>query len=172
MNIQNALIREHSKANTMRIVAYIGVNQERFDELMALLGGEDALIAQRAAWVVGHSGVKHPKLVQKHFQEMIDCLKKPKNHDAIKRNILRVWQFVSFPEAHIGEITDLCFDYLMSSKEAVAIKVFAMTILHNITKSIPELQNELRLLIEDQMPYGSAGFRSRGRKILKQISAS
>ena len=170
MNFRTSLIQRYSKEHTNQMVNYIGADQSKFDELMELFLGEDALLAQRAAWVMGHSGIKHPKLIDKHFQAMIDNLKKPNLHDGIKRNTLRVWQFVDLPEDFIGEVADICFNYLMSHKEAIAIKVFSMTVLFNISQKIPELQNELRLLIEDQMPHGSAGFRSRGKKILKKLN--
>ena len=153
----------------MRIVEYIGSDQARFDELMDIFLDSDKELVKRAAWVMGHSGVKQPRLAYKHFEALIEKIKEPQIGDAFKRNTLRMWQFMDVPEEYIGEVADICFDLLMSMKEAVAIKVFAMTVLANIVQKIPELKNELRLLIEDQMPYGSAGFKSRGRKILKRL---
>lgn len=46
-----------------------------------------------------------------------------------------------------------------------------MTILHNLSKEHPDLKNELRVAIEEQMPYASAGFKSRGNKILKALGS-
>lgn len=169
MNIRTALINEYSKSNTMRIVEYIGSDQTRFDELMDIFLESDKELVKRAAWVMGHSGVKQPRLAYKHFPALIEKMKEPQIGDAFKRNTLRMWQFMDVSEEYIGEVADICFDLLMSMKEPVAIKVFSMTVLANIVQKIPELKNELRLLIEDQMPYGSAGFKSRGRKILKQL---
>ncbi len=169
MDIRTSLVNKYSKANTMQIVAYIDNDQARFDELIEVLLGGDKELEKRAAWVLGHSAKHCPKLADKHFQTFIDKLKEPDVGDATKRNILRVWEFLDIPEEHIGEIADICFDFLMSMKEPIAIKVFSMTVLYNITQKIPELKNELRLLIEDQMPYGSAGFKSRGRRILKGL---
>ncbi|MEZ4886078.1 MAG: hypothetical protein R3E32_15190 [Chitinophagales bacterium] len=169
MDIRTTLLQKHSKANTMQIVDFIGDDQTRFDELMELLLNGEPLVVQRAAWAVGHCGVTYPRLIHKHFQSMIDKLKQPNIHDAVKRNTVRVWQFVEIPEEFMGSIASICFDYLADVKQAVAIKIFSMTVLLNITQKVPELKNELRLLIEEQMPYGSAGFRSRGRKTLKQL---
>ncbi|GHN02752.1 hypothetical protein WSM22_42410 [Cytophagales bacterium WSM2-2] len=59
----------------------------------------------------------------------------------------------------------------MDKKEPVAVRVFSMTVLGNLAVKVPELRNELIPLIEDQMPYVSAGFVSRGRKVLKQLKA-
>jgi hypothetical protein len=44
-----------------------------------------------------------------------------------------------------------------------------MTVLLNIVKYVPELKEELKIIIEDQMPYASAGFQSRGKKTLKAL---
>ncbi|MCK5279227.1 MAG: hypothetical protein KAQ62_19445, partial [Cyclobacteriaceae bacterium] len=59
---------------------------------------------------------------------------------------------------------------LNSGKEPVAVKVFAMTVLFNIVQVYPELSEELEISIEEQMPFCSAGFKSRGRKVLKALS--
>jgi hypothetical protein len=87
--------------------------------------------------------------------------------DAVKRNTLRLLQDRELPSEVLGVATDVGFKIMESRAEPIAVKVFAMTMLANICKKVPELKNELKLLIEDQMPYGSAGFRSRGKRILK-----
>ena len=39
----------------------------------------------------------------------------------------------------------------------------------NLSKTLPELKNELTPIIEDQMPHGSPAFISRARKALKEL---
>ncbi|MGI9545496.1 MAG: hypothetical protein ACR2MX_19700, partial [Cyclobacteriaceae bacterium] len=90
---------------------------------------------------------------------------------ALKRNTLRLWQDLDIPKSLEGEVANICFGYLSSSREPIAIKVFSMTVLLNLTKRIPELSNELQILVEDQLPYGSAGFKSRGRKVLRALKS-
>jgi len=46
-----------------------------------------------------------------------------------------------------------------------------MTVLANIAQKEPELKNELRLVIEQQLSHGSTGFCSRARKVLKMIGS-
>ena len=111
---------------------------------------------------------KHPFLIKPYLPLLVKQLHNPK-HDAVKRNVLRILQFIDIPDEVMGELADLCFNFLTSSKEAIAIKVFAMTILERIVRQYPELTQELIIIIEDQMPYGSAGFKSRGTKILKAL---
>ncbi len=52
---------------------------------------------------------------------------------------------------------------------ASAVKAFAMQILCNICEKEPELANELMMIIEDQIPHSSIGFKNRGTKILKLL---
>ena len=97
-------------------------------------------------------------------------LKKSGLQDAVKRNSIRFMQQIELPEKHHGEIMDMCFNYLESPKESLAVKVFSMSVLGNLTKYYPEIKTELKLIIEDQLPHQSAGFKSRAKKILKDLS--
>src|SRR5690606_8003813 len=124
-------------------------------------------IAQRAAWSVSYCAEKFPELIYPYCSEMVDYLQTPGIHDSIKRNILRIFQDIDIPVALEESLLELCFGYLMDRKEAVAIRVFAMQVLANLSKKYPEIKNELRILIEDELPYAKPAFVSRGRKILK-----
>ncbi|MFT6970886.1 MAG: hypothetical protein ACJAXX_001453 [Roseivirga sp.] len=44
-----------------------------------------------------------------------------------------------------------------------------MTVLLYIARNVAELNNELKIIIERQMPSSSAGFKSRGNKTLKAL---
>ena len=168
MDLKAEILREYSKPNAQRISRYIGDDQKRFDELMVLFLNDTYRVTQRAAWIVSHCIDQHPHLIKLHLKSIIANLSGPVNV-AVKRNTVRVLQFLEIPKSLMGPLAEICFQYLQSTSETVAVKVFSMTILANITKTIPELKNELRIIIEDQMPYGSAGFISRGKKILRAL---
>jgi hypothetical protein len=57
----------------------------------------------------------------------------------------------------------------MDPKEPIAVRVFSMSVLANITRHEPDLKKELRIIIEDQLPFASAGFRARAKKVLKEL---
>lgn len=82
---------------------------------------------------------------------------------------LRLLQYISIPLSLQGKTINLCFDFLNNPKEPIAVRVFAMTVLGNLAKENADLKNEIIMVIEDQLPYGSAGFLSRGKKVLKQL---
>ncbi len=168
MNIKEALKAEHSKAVTTQIVNYVGKDKKRFKELMALFQGKDNRLSQRASWPVGYCGVDHPELILPYLKQMIADLHKPV-HNAIKRNTLRIMAELDLPDELIGEAADISFTFLDDPKEAIATRVFAMSVCFNITKKEPELANELKLIIEDHFPHSTAGFKSRGKRILKEL---
>ena len=169
MDLETEILREHSKRQSVRIAKWIGRDENRFRELMALFLKGEYRVTQRAAWIVKHCADKHADLVIPYFNKMIDRMLEPGVHVAVKRNVIRIFQDIDIPPQLAGKVATICFELFGSAKEPVAVKVFSMTVLANIARREPELKNEIRILIEQQMPTGSAGFRSRGMKILKQL---
>lgn len=168
MNIKTELLREHSKSQVMKIVNFIGDDEARFAELVQLFLHSDYRINQRSAWAVGHCGILHPSLIKPYFSAFLQKLQEPNIHDAVKRNIVRIWEEVELPEEYLGEIFDVCYGYLYSN-EPYAIQAFSMTVCYRISQQIPELKQELRLTIEDLLMKhqdGSPAIKSRGKKIL------
>lgn len=164
--LKEQLLSEHSKAQCLRIVKWVGNDQKRFDELFKIfLSGEYREI-QHAAWPISYCVVDHPQLIKKHWAALIKTLHKPVIHDAVKRNSMRLLQDIEIPEKYEGKIMDIAFGYVASQTEAIAIKAFALTVLGNFTTKYPEIIPELRTLIEYQLPYQTAAFRSRAKKIL------
>lgn len=169
MNIREALFLEHSKAQSDKIVSYIGSDESRFDELMHLFFYAESRIAQRAAMAVGWSGLRNPSFLPKYMNKMMDCLAQEGVHDAVKRNILRILQEIAIPEEYEGQLTDICFDLILNPNEPSAIKAFAMTVLSNICQKYPELAQEFCLIIRENWEHESPAFKSRGKKILKKF---
>jgi hypothetical protein len=169
VKLKEEILREHSKAQCTKIVKWVGNSQQRFDELFHLFLNDEYRVVQRAAWPVSYCVDEHPELISKHWKELMQNLKKPNLHNAVKRNSMRLMQDIELPEAYHGKIMDMGFKYLESPKETLAVKVFSMSVLGNLAKKYPEIKTELKLIIEDQLPYQSAGFKSRAKMVLKQL---
>ncbi len=162
--IKNTLYKEHVSV----VVNYIGSDSKRFDNLMKFFFSDDIRLAQRAAWVMSHCVDKQPKLASPYLNKLVKNLYKT-DKDAIKRNTLRILQLMEIPEPIWGELLEKCFEYLESNNEAIAIRVFSMTVAYNISTKVPEIKPELKALIEEIIIYGSAGLKSRGNSILKKL---
>jgi hypothetical protein len=168
-NLREALLKEHSKSQNQLIVRWIGNDKTRFAELISLFLGNDHRISQRAAWVLSTAAEAHPALVKPHLGKLIANLSKPGHHPSVLRNTLRFLQDMDVPEKYLGRLADSSFSLLLKSDTPIAVKAFAMTVLVNIAKKEPELIREIRLIISDMLPEGSAGIRSRGKKMLKEL---
>ena len=170
MNIKTALLKEHSKKQCDVIVKWVGNDQKRFDELFSLFLNDEYRVVQRAGWPIGYCVEKHPSLVQKHFPKLLKNLDKKGIHDAVKRNSIRLLQYVKVPEKFHGEVMDVCFRYISSPTEAVAIKAFSITVLQNLARQYPEILNEIKLVIEERWDYETVAFKTRAKKLLKEFS--
>lgn len=168
MDIRKALIEDRSKSNIDRISGILIKKPELFDQLVTLTLSREKVVAARASWLFSNVLEKEPKLLNPYLPQVINHLKRNID-DSVKRNLLRALQFCNIPENHWGELYDIGYKILTTRKNPVAIKVFSMTVLYHIVLKVPELKNELRIAIEDEFPLSSAGFKSRGRKILKSL---
>lgn len=172
MDIGKELLQRHDKANATKIADYVGHNRARFKQLIVVYLAGPNKIAQRASWPLTIGVERHPGLVLPHLKRLLDYLATPGLHDAAKRNTIRMLQYVDLPKRSHGRVISVCFRYLQDKKQPVAIRVFAMTVLGRLTKDLPDLKRELRIIIEDQLPYSSAGFISRARKVTKGLDIS
>ena len=168
MKIHEVLLAGQSKKNCDKIVKSIGNDPKKFAELMKNFFTGEYRITQRAAWPMSECVKKYPELITPYYAKLISNLSKKNLHDAIPRNTVRLLQNVDIPKKFQGRIMDICFRYVQSNETAIAIRVFSMTILENLSKIYPEIFPELKLIIEERWPHETAAFHSRARKILQR----
>ena len=169
MNLKTFLPEQYSLKDFKEAIDWINGSHERFAELMEIFFEHNSRKNQYAASVMIHCVDKWDYLLTPYLEKLILNLRNDNLKDATKRNTVRVLQDVKIPENMHGILTDICFQYLQNPSEAIAIKVFSMTIIRNLTKQYPELKEELKFILEEQIPFQSAGFRSRAGKILKNL---
>ena len=170
MNIKTALLKQHSKKQCDAIVKFIGKNPERFAELMKCFFENEYRVSQRAAWPMSYCVEKYPELIKPYFKKLLTNLNKPDLHDSVPRNTVRLLQHVEIPEKFHGQVMEICFRYISSPTEAVAIKAFSITVLQKLTKKYPEIINEIKLIIEERWDYETIAFKTRAKKLLKEFS--
>ncbi len=171
LDLKEVILKEHSKKQCNKIVGYIGNNPVRFAELVKIFLDGPYRVTQRAAWPLSCCIEQNPKLIEPHLKRVLNYTIKPNVHDAVKRNVVRLLQFIEVPKQLQGLTAEICYQFFNDKKEPIAVRVFSMTVLVNLAKKLPDLKNELIPLIEDQMPFASAGFISRGRKVLKELKS-
>lgn len=169
MDLQKLLRKEHSKKQTDRIVNYIGGDKERFAVLVELFFKGEYRITQRAAWPLSYCVRQHPELIMPYFKPLLDNLARKDIHIAVIRNTVRLLQDVEIPKKYQGRVMSTCFDFLQSPDTPIAVKAFSLTILSNLSAVYPEIRGELKLIIEEQWEQSTPAFRSRAKKVLREI---
>ncbi len=171
MDIEQALVDEHSKAQTNRIIKFIGNDKTRFKKLINIFFTGEYLLSQRAAWPLSYVAIEHPELIKPHFYKLVKKLAEPDNHPAIARNILRICEEIEIPEKHHGVLIDLCFKSIMNLKEPIATRAFAITVAAKICKNYPDLKNELILILDEFKKYPQPpAIKVRIRNAFKTLS--
>jgi hypothetical protein len=169
MNLKTEILREHSKRQAVKIANWIGPDKRRFKQLMGLFLKGEYRVTQRSAWIVGCCANRYPFLITPWLGAMIKRMQEPGVHPAVKRNVVRILQFVEIPKPLLGTVVSLCFGYLGSPSEPIAVRALSMTVLLNASQKEPELKNELQSMIEQMLPNAEPAIRARARHVMKQI---
>lgn len=170
MKIRSILLEAHGRRQAEAIAAYVGKSAERMAELVDLFLHDEYRVVQRAAGPLSLIAEERPELLAPHLEAMVMRVDEPGIPVSVKRNVVRLLQFVEVPESLHGVVMDLCFRLLEDPQETVAVRAFSMTVLANLAKTYPAIGREIALLIEEQLREGATpGFVSRARKTLLEL---
>jgi len=168
MDYIERLSREHSRTNTDAIAKAIGNDPKEFEKIIDIIFRGKAPLPQRASWLLMVVSRKNPELIKPYISLFINSVAGFKI-DGIKRNMLSALCTQEIPKRLQGKMVNICFDFILSPSETIAVKVLSLDILAKFIKDYPELKNELKAAIEDQLPKTTIAFQSKGNKILKKL---
>lgn len=168
MNIREELLKQqiHSKKHALSITEFAVLSNENFKDLIECFLSKDIHVAQRAARCVSWAARMKPEIIGSYLSILVDQLKRTDIHNAVIRNSLRILENQVIPEEFHGEVMDACFGFIQKKDTPVAMKAFSLTILFNLSKIYPDIRNELRLIIEENIVYETAAYKSRAKKII------
>lgn len=169
MDLVSKIMKEHSRRQAERIATWVGKDRKRLGQLMKLFLTGEYQVTQRAAWVVGVCADRNPEMIRPYLRRMVSRMQEPGVHDAVKRNVVRILQTADIPRDLLGTVATVCFDYLSDMDTPIAVKACSMTVLSRIAQHEPDLGRELRLVIEQHLPYGTGAIQSRARQVLKRL---
>lgn len=164
------LIPDSSKLAAMDAAGYLVKNPSQIKEALKLVFKDEYPLSMRAANVIEVCSEARPDLVKPYIDEIIQRLPSFKT-DGVKRCFLKMISMYDLPddEEKLSILLNCCFEWIMSAEETVAVKVFSLEILYNITQKESDLKQELISVIEDQIPKNSIAFQNRGMKTLKKL---
>ncbi len=166
--IKGELNNASTKNQVVKIQQFIGSNKQKFDCLIQIMLGTDLDLAKKAAWVASHCVDAHADLINPYISQLVNSLSLTL-HPAILRNITRMLSKTKIPKKNWGKLVDFYLQVMSSRKVATAPKVFAIDILLPICKSMPDLKHELKLIMEEQLPYASIGLKNKMHKTISSL---
>ena len=169
MNISEQLEVELSRWNVDYVSGFVGNDPDRFHELWNLLVPENYPTSQRAAWAIDIINEKYPNLLKLYLDQLFVILPKIQS-DPIKRHMMKILTYHDIPEQHLGNLIDLCFEWILQNELPVAVKVHSMQVIFNTIPKYPELKEEFIAVLEDQMPKNSVGFKSRAGRLIAALN--
>lgn len=172
MNIKEEILKEHSKAQALKIANHACSGKQHFKALMKCFMSEEYRLAQRAAWSVSWAARKKPEMVRPYIKDLVLVLQKKEVHKAVVRNAVRILEALDIPETFHGDVMNACFGFIETPSTPAAIKAFSLTTLANLALTYPEIKAELKLIIEERWETETPAFRSRGKKILEAIQTT
>ena len=167
-SLEELLIAESSRRNTDLVADLVLQKPELFDQLCRIFLKDEGPVSWKAGWVADVVSERRPDLLKPYIEGIVSRLE-TFTHDSVKREALRMLVRSPLPVEQLGLLITLCFDWITSSKEPVAVKMFSMEILYRISQQEPEMKKELADSIEWRMQEETPGFRAHGRKLLKKL---
>jgi hypothetical protein len=167
MELEQQISHVRSKEQVLKLVRWVGNDKRRFRQFMKIFLNAEESMAKKSAWIIGHCVEQHPELIAPWLKDMIKKMQTPGVHAAIKRNGVRILQFIDIPRSLQGVVANLCFDFISSNDGPIAVRTFSMTVLANIAKKEPALKKELEIIVRQMIPYSTAAFRARAKKVVK-----
>jgi hypothetical protein len=169
MDLREEILKEHSRKQAEKIAGWTGNNKKRFSLLIDLFLNDEYRVAQRAAYPLMLLADKYPLLAEEYVPKMVKKLYDGSAHPAVRRNILRTFQFVKIPARVQAEVIDFCIRYLTDPKEPIAVKCYSITVLVKLVKLHPELKQEAELVISQALKNSSMGVKVRIKLAMKEF---
>jgi hypothetical protein len=165
MNIID-ILNEHQHKVGWQVLAQEALsNPELLDALFQVLLTGQEQYARTSAEVLRHVSDHDPTVAQPYIDQLIERINTA-THPGITRCIFRLFQRARFTEDQEGTLIEVGFEHLNNRNNPIAIRVFAMSTLANITKKYPELHEELIAVLQDNLGEESAGYQNRAMKII------
>ncbi|MCX6226155.1 MAG: hypothetical protein NTV01_15625 [Bacteroidia bacterium] len=165
------ILSDSSRSLMDYTAAMVGDDTRLFKEVLDLAYQEKSPLCMRAARVADLCCERNPELIRPYLVTMVKDLPGLKDM-AVKRVFMHILIRHSWVEDDVamGKLVDTLFKWLSDDTQAVAIKAYAMAILENITKLLPDLKGEMIVVLEEAIPlWGSYALQGGGIRMLKRL---
>lgn len=171
MNLRDKLSVRFHIEDIREVLHFIQDDERLREEIYQLMFDEDDTVSYQALWTCTHFSKEDVEWLSQRQDELIDAaLTCP--HSGKKRmflNLLSQQQPANPPRM---DFLDFCMERVISRREPGGVQSLCIKLAHQLTCSIPELQQELRTMLEIMEPeLLNPAIRAVRRNILKAMKA-
>jgi hypothetical protein len=161
---------DSSRAVADYVSKLIGYDSEKYQILYNYILNNENAYSNRASRVLCMNAELYPDLFDPFYENAVRNLETFKSN-TIRRSFMKILTTRPAPdnEELQGVLMDYCFRVLPDPKQEIAIRVYAMMILFEISEKIPEIKPELALTIEQVLPTGTPALKSAGKRLLFKL---
>ena len=143
-----------------------------FKKLLEFTEDDDARLVFRSSWALVKTCEQSPELFIPYLHVIVEKLFTTGNASA-ERSFLKILQLSgtsSLDEDLQGRLVDHCFSLLRSRTSAIAVKVYSIDVLYEISRRYSGLTNELAGIpgmLPDDVP---ASVKAKCRELIRKLS--
>ncbi len=160
------------RADRLLGAAYLADHPEHWEGLFLFsLNPKAKRIHVVLCWCVELYIIPQPDLLQASFNHFLEQLPKIKN-ESMRRSLSKMLFYYAKKNSakltpqHKGQIIALAFDWLIEPAQ-VATQNFALKLLRLLQDEAAWVKEELKAIVQQQMPTASPGYRAAAREIFK-----
>lgn len=168
MDFKTKLSERIGMGDIHEIVNLSQQSDKRKQELYDLVLREDEKIGYHAAWVLTHFSPEANKWLYEKQDELIDEVMTCE-HGGKRRVILNLLYKQPFADPPRVDFLDFCLERMLSVKELPGVQSLCMKIAYELCRTIPELTQELKTILEMMEGELCPAIRSVRKNILKAI---
>ena len=121
-SIRERIWNDYSKASFQQIAHELSKDRPTFNEFLHLLQDAEKTVINRAAWILSFIFEINKSYVIEVLPLLVKLIQEPNATIALKRNILRILQFVTIPESLHDAVMQVSFDHIENRQMAVAVR--------------------------------------------------
>ncbi|HEY1048013.1 MAG TPA: hypothetical protein VGF79_16355 [Bacteroidia bacterium] len=144
-------------------------DSDLLNELLSLILKSDDRSAIVASWIVSHAAEYTPEIIDSKISAQILNRLKITQKGTIKRNLIRIFQYVILKGKQSFELLDVAFGFFENPKEEIAVRAFSLTCLEKHLDQFPEIIPEIEFIIEREYESLTPAFIARVRNFNKKI---
>lgn len=138
-------------------------------ELLEIIFAKEEPVSRRAAWPLRIISQKDKTIVEPFVPEIIDELESMEIVPILKL-LLAVLVVTDIPKDYQGQLLQITSEILTNKGSSVASLIYSMDIFFKLSVNEPDLLNELKIMLEQLLPYGSPGVKNKSTKLIKRIN--